>query len=107
MDFQLLFHTKPDLCVLFCLSYLVKELAQGFVALPLVADFCGGDSAGARADVGGTVLLTRVVQVASLGSIQTVILSGHSGLTYRHRETQGENIGKPDENTEVKMYGHL
>lgn len=60
---------------------LVKELPQGLVALPLVADFSGGDAAGAGADVGRAVLLTRVIQVAGLGSVQTVILSGHCRLT--------------------------
>lgn len=60
---------------------LVKKLPQGLVALPLVADFSGGDAAGAGADVGRAVLLARVVQVAGLGGIQTVILSGHCGLT--------------------------
>lgn len=60
---------------------LVKELPQGLVALPLVADFGGGDAAGAGADVGRAVLLTRVIQVAGFGSIQTVIFSGHRRLT--------------------------
>lgn len=65
---------------------LVKELPQGLVALPLVADFSGRDAAGARADVGRAVLLTRVVQVAGLGSVQAVVLSGHCWLTYRRGE---------------------
>lgn len=60
---------------------LVKELPQGLVALPLVADFGGGDAAGAGADVGRAILLTRVIQVAGFGSIQTVIFSGHRRLT--------------------------
>ena len=60
---------------------LVKELPQGLVALPLVADFGGGDASGAGADVGRAVLLTRVIQVAGFGSIQTVIFSGHRRLT--------------------------
>lgn len=60
---------------------LVKELPQGLVAFPLVADFSGGDAAGAGADVGRAVLLTRVVQVAGLGGVQAVILSGHGRLT--------------------------
>lgn len=60
---------------------LVKELPQGLVALPLVADFGRGDAAGAGADVGRAVLLARVVQVAGLGGVQTVVLSGHGGLT--------------------------
>lgn len=51
------------------------------MALPLVADFCGGDAAGAGADVGRAVLLTRVIQVAGFGSIQTIILSGYCRLT--------------------------
>lgn len=40
---------------------LVKELPQGLVTLPLIADFSGGDAAGAGADVGGAVLLTGVI----------------------------------------------
>lgn len=60
---------------------LVKELPQGFVTLPLVADFGGGDAAGARADVGRAILLTRVVQVAGLGGGQAVVLSGHCRFT--------------------------
>lgn len=60
---------------------LVEELPQGLVALPLVADFGGGDAAGAGADVGRAVLLTRVVQIAGLGSVQAVVLSGHRRLT--------------------------
>lgn len=62
---------------------LVKELPQGLVALPLVADFSGGDAAGAGADVGRAILLTCVIQVAGFGSVQAVILSGHCRLTYR------------------------
>lgn len=50
------------------------------MALPLVADFSGGDAAGAGGDVGRAVLLTYVIQVAGLGSIETVVLSGHSRL---------------------------
>lgn len=70
---------------------LVKELPQGLVALPLVAGFSSGDAAGAGADVGRAVLLARVIQVAGLGSIQAVILSGHCWLTYRHgEEAQGQ-----------------
>ncbi len=75
---------------------LVKELPQGLVALPLVADFSGGDAAGAGADVGRAILLTRVIQVAGLGSVQTVILSGHCRFPYRrgderrHRDRKGE-----------------
>lgn len=65
---------------------LVKELPQGLVALPLVADFGGGDATGARADVGRAVLLTGVVQVAGLGGVQAVVLSGHCWLTYRRGE---------------------
>lgn len=53
---------------------LVKELPQGLVALPLVADFGGGDAAGAGADVGRAVLLTRVIQVTGLGGVQAVVL---------------------------------
>lgn len=91
-------------CVCFLVSFflyklvsevpcLVKELPQGLVALPLVADFSSGDAAGAGTDVGWAVLLTRVIQVAGLGSIQTVILSGHCRLTFmgkRGVEAQGE-----------------
>lgn len=64
-------------------SCLVKELPQGLVALPLVADFGRGDAAGAGADVGRAVLLARVVQVAGLGGVQAVVLSGHRRLTCR------------------------
>lgn len=60
---------------------LVKELPQRLVALPLVAGLGGGDAAGAGADVGRAVLLARVIQVAGLGGIQTVILSGHCRFT--------------------------
>lgn len=60
---------------------LVKELPQGLVALPLVADFSCGDAAGTGADVGRAVLLTRVIQVAGLSSIETVVLSGHCRFT--------------------------
>lgn len=90
---------KPPVCVLFSELFssspfffdklasevpcLVKELPQGLVALPLVADFSSGNAAGARADVGRAVLLTCVIQVAGLGSIQAVILSGHCWLAYR------------------------
>lgn len=61
------------------------------MTLPLVADLGGGDAAGARADVGRAVLLTRVVQVARLGRVQTVVLSGHRRLAYRRR---GEDRGR-------------
>lgn len=64
-----------------CFACLVKELPQGLVALPLVADFGGGNATSAGADVCRAVLLARVVQVAGLSSVQTVILSGHCGLT--------------------------
>lgn len=60
---------------------LVKELPQGLVALPLVADFGCGDAAGAGADVGRAVLLTRVIQVAGLSGIETVVLSGYCRFT--------------------------
>lgn len=71
-------------CFLISLSEvpcLVKELPQGLVALPLVADFSCGDAAGTGADVGRAVLLTRVIQVAGLSSIETVVLSGHCRFT--------------------------
>jgi len=80
---------------------LVEELPQGLVALPLVAHLGAGDPAGARADVGRAVLLTRVVQVAGLGRVQTAVLPGHGGLAWRrrrrrsHRERGGE---KEEEN---------
>ena len=64
-------------------SYLVKELPQGFVALPLVAHLGAGHTASARADVGRAVLLARVVEVAGLGCVQAVVLSGHCRLTYK------------------------
>lgn len=74
-------------------SCLVKELPQGLVALPLVADFSGGDAAGAGADVGRAVLLTRVVQVAGLGCVQAVVFSGHCRLTYTPgTRTQGQEV---------------
>lgn len=66
-----------------CFRYLVKELSEGLVALPLVANFGGGDAAGARADVGRAVLLARVVQVAGLGRVQAVVLPSHRRLACR------------------------
>lgn len=79
-------------------SCLVKELPQGLVALPLVADFGRGDAAGAGADVGRAVLLARVVQVAGLGGVQAVVLSGHRRLTCRQdrgRESaRGEKLAR-------------
>ena len=69
--------------------HLVEELAQGLVALPLVADLGGRHAAGAGADVGGTVLLTRVVQVAGLGGVQAVVLPGHRRLSCRGGERAG------------------
>lgn len=84
---QLLSHAPPHLFFsdtpVSEVSYLVKELPQGLVALPLVADFGRGDAAGAGADVGRAVLLARVVQVAGLGGVQAVVLSGHRRLTCR------------------------
>lgn len=96
LDIQLLSdisHLENLQCVCsfsFCLFFdklvsevpcLVEELPQGLVALPLVADFSCGDAAGTGADVGRAVLLTRVVQVAGLSSIETVVLSGHCRFT--------------------------
>lgn len=72
---------------------LVEELPQGLVALPLVADLSRGDAAGAGADVGRAVLLARVVQVAGLGGVQAVVLSGHRWLTCRRGE-EGEARGR-------------
>ena len=66
-------------------GYLVKELAQRFVALPLVADLGAGHAAGAGADVRRAVLLTRVVQVAGLRRVQAVVLSGHRRLSWKGR----------------------
>ena len=65
------------------------------MALPLVADFGGGHAAGAGADVGRAVLLARVVQVAGLGSVQAVVLSGHRRLACRpgEEEAQGQVKG--------------
>lgn len=60
--------------------HLVEELAQGLVALAAVAHLGGGDAGGAGADVGRAVLLAGVVQVASLGCIQAVVLLGHGWL---------------------------
>lgn len=55
-------------------NYLVKELTQGLVALAFVAHLRGGNPAGAGVDVSRAVLLTRVVQVTRLGSVQAVVL---------------------------------
>lgn len=43
------------------MPYLVKELPQGLVTLPLVTDLSSGDAAGAGTDVGRAVPLARVV----------------------------------------------
>lgn len=56
------------------------------MALPLVADFGGGDAAGAGADIGRAVFLARVVEVAGLGSCQAVVLSGHRWLACKHEK---------------------
>lgn len=66
--------------------HLVEKLTQRLVALALVAYFSCGDAAGARADVGGAVLLTRVIQVARLGCIEAVILLGQSRVTLRREK---------------------
>lgn len=65
--------------------HLVEELAQGFVTLALVAHLSGGDPVGAWADVGRAVFLTRVVQVASLGCIQAVVVLAKGSFTYTER----------------------
>lgn len=67
--------------------HLVEELAQGFVTLALVAHLSGGDPAGAWADVGRAVFLTRVVQIAGLGCIQAVVVLAKGCFTYIDRQT--------------------
>lgn len=54
-------------------NYLVKELSQGLVTFALVADLRGRHPAGAGVDVSRAVLLTSVIQVTGLGSVQTVV----------------------------------
>lgn len=67
---------------------LVEELPQGLVALTLVANLRSGDAAGAGTDVGRAVLLTRVVQVAGLGRVQTVVLPRHRGLACHKKDNR-------------------
>lgn len=62
-------------------DYLVKEVAQGFVAFAFVADLGGRHPAGAGVDVRRAVLLARVVQVARFGGVQAVVFFGGCGLS--------------------------
>lgn len=76
--------------------HLVEELAQSFVTLALVAHLSGGDSAGAWADVGRAVFLTRVVQVAGFGCVQAVVVLANGCFTYTDkRESQRSHIKQP------------
>lgn len=70
--------------------HLVEKLTQRLVALALVAHFGCGDAARARADVGGAVLLTRVIQVARLGCVEAVVLLSQSRVTFRREEKRNE-----------------
>lgn len=64
------------------------------MTLALVADLGGRHPAGAGVDVGGAVLLTRVVQVAGLGGVQTVVLLREGRLDCRERRDARQIVSK-------------
>lgn len=83
---------------------LVEELPQGLVALAPVAHLAG-HAGGARRDVGGPVLLARVVEVTGLGGVQAVVSLGNVLHCRGKKGRRDRRAGRPAAHVRAVLTG--